>query len=115
MTETIFSAVICLVATGPIIMLGIVQFRSKEPVGFWSGKNPPNREQITDVRAYNRKHGLMWILYGVGFIVCFVCGLPFEGVAAGYLCMIEAMGGILAMAAYHNRLNRMYYKKQGDA
>lgn len=113
MTETIFCAVILLVSIGPIIILGIVQYRSKDPVGFWSGKKPPEREQITDVRAYNRKHGLMWISYGVGFIVCFVCGLPFGGLIAGYLCMIEAMGGILAMIAYHNRLNRMYYRKQG--
>lgn len=113
MTETIFCAVILLVSIGPIIILGIVQYRSKDPVGFWSGKKPPEREQITDVRAYNRKHGLMWISYGVGFIVCFVCGLPFGGLIAGYLCMIEAMGGILAMIAYHNKLNRMYYRKQG--
>lgn len=113
MTETIFCAVILLVSIGPIIILGIVQYRSKDPVGFWSGKKPPEREQITDVRAYNRKHGLMWISYGVGFIVCFVCGLPFGGLIAGYLCMIEAMGGILAMIAYHNKLNRIYYRKQG--
>ncbi len=113
MTETIFCAVILLVSIGPIIILGIAQYRSKDPVGFWSGKKPPEREQITDVRAYNRKHGLMWISYGVGFIVCFVCGLPFGGLIAGYLCMIEAMGGILAMIAYHNKLNRMYYRKQG--
>lgn len=114
MAETIFSAVILLVSIGPIIILGIVQYRSKEPVGFWSGKKPPGREQITDVRAYNRKHGLMWISYGVGFIVCFVCGLPFGGLIAGYLCTIEALGGILVMAAYHNRLNRLYCRKQGD-
>lgn len=113
MAETIITLIILMVSIGPIIILGIVQYRSKEPVGFWSGKKPPEREQITDVRAYNRKHGLMWILYGVGFIVCFVCGLPFGGLTAGYLCMIEAMGGILAMIAYHNKLNRMYYRKQG--
>lgn len=113
MAETIITLIILMVSIGPIIILGIVQYRSKDPVGFWSGKEPPKREQITDVRAYNRKHGLMWILYGAGFIVCFVCGLPFGGLIAGYLCMIEAMGGILAMIAYHNKLNRMYYRKQG--
>lgn len=114
MAETIIMLIILMVSIGPIIILGIVQYRSKEPVGFWSGKKPPKREQIMDVRAYNRKHGRMWILYGVGFIVCFVCGLPFGGLTAGYLCMVEALGGIFVMIAYHNRLNRMYYRKQGD-
>ena len=112
--ETIIVLVILLISAAPIIIIGIVQYRSKNPVGFWSGKKPPQKEQITDVKAYNQKHGLMWILFGVGFILCFVCGLPFGGLIAGYLCMIEVMGGILIMVAYHNKLNRVYYRKQGD-
>lgn len=114
MAETIICFMILLLCALPIIILGITQYRSKDPVGFWSGIKPPAREQITDVKAYNQKHGLMWIVYGVGFIFCFLCGLPFGGSSAGCLCMIEIMGGIPVMAAYHNKLNRMYYRKQGD-
>ena len=112
--EAVIMSVILLVSAAPIIIIGIVQYRSKEPVGFWSGKKPPQKEQITDVKAYNQKHGLMWILLGVGFILCLVCGLLFGGEIAGYLCMIEVIGGILAMIAYHEKLDRMYYKKEGD-
>ena len=112
--EIVISSVIVLVSTVPIIIIGIVQYRSKDPVGFWSGKKPPKKEQITDVKAYNQKHGLMWILLGVGFILCFACGLLFGGVITGYLCMIEIIGGILAMIAYHQKLDRMYCKKEGD-
>ena len=112
--ETVIFSVILLVSAVPIITIGIVQYRSKDPVGFWSGKKPPQKEQITYVKAYNRKHGLMWILLGVGFILCFVCGLLFGGVIAGYLCMIEVIGGIFAMIVYHEKLDRMYYKKEGD-
>ncbi len=115
MAETIICFVILMICAGPLIILGIVQYRSKDPVGFWSGKKPPVREQITDVNAYNRKHGLMWIVYGIGMPICFVCGLPFKGLIAEYLCMIEVIGGIFVMAAYHNKLNRMYFRKQGDA
>lgn len=32
--ETIISAVILLFSIGPIIIIGIVQYRSEEPVGF---------------------------------------------------------------------------------
>ncbi len=112
MAETIICLAILLISMGPIITIGIVQYRSKEPVGFWSGKKPPKREEITDVQAYNHKHGLMWIVYGVGFLLSFVCGLPFGGLITGYLCMIEVMGGLLIMVAYHNRLNRMYERKE---
>ena len=112
--ETVIVSVILLISAAPIIIIGIVQYRSKDPVGFWSGKKPPPKEQITDVKAYNQKHGLMWILFGVGFILSFVCGLFFGGAVAGYLCMIEVIGGIFAMIAYHEKLDRMYYKKEGD-
>lgn len=112
--ENVISIVILLMSAAPMIIIGIVQYRSREPVGFWSGKKPPKRAEITDVKAYNRKHGLMWIFFGVGFVLCFVCGLFWDGLIAGYLCMIEVIGGIFVMVAYHNRLNRIYYKKSGD-
>lgn len=112
--EIVISSVILLISTAPIIIIGVVQYRSKEPVGFWSGKKPPSKEQITDVKAYNRKHGFMWILLGAGLILCFLCGIPFGGLIAGYLCLFEIMGGILAMIAYHEKLERKYCKKEGD-
>jgi hypothetical protein len=115
MAETVITSVIVLIGIAPIIIIGIVQYRSKNPVGFWSGKEPPKREQVTDVKAYNRKHGLMWILYGIGFILCFVCRFPLGGEVAAILCIIEVMGGLFGMIAYHNLLNRRYYKKDGDS
>ena len=48
-----------------------------------------------------------------GFILCFICGLLFGEMIAGYLCIIEVLGGIVAMIAYHEKLDRMYYKKEG--
>lgn len=114
MAETIICVVILMICAVPLIILGIVQYRSKDPVGFWSGQKPPVREQITDIKAYNQKHGLMWIIYGAGFLLCFICGLPFGGSIAEYLCMVEIIGGIPVMAMYHNKLNRMYFRKQGD-
>lgn len=112
--ETVFSFALLLVSIAPVIILGIVQYKSKKPVGFWSGEEPPGKEQITDMEAYNRKHGMMWILYGTGFILCFVCGFPFGGEIAAALCMLEGIGGIFGLVAYHNKLNRMYRKKEGD-
>ena len=114
MAEIIISSVIVLVCTAPVIIIGIVQYRSKEPVGFWSGKKPPGKEQITDVRSYNQKHGLMWILFGAGLIVCFLCGTFLGENIAGYLCLVEMAGGIVVMIAYHGKLDRMYRRREQD-
>lgn len=112
--ETVISLVILIVAIAPVIIIGIVQYRSKEPVGFWSGEEPPKKERITDMKAYNQKHGLMWIFFGMGFVLCFVCGLLFGELVAGCLCIMETAGGIAAMILYHKKLNRMYLKKEND-
>lgn len=53
MAEIIISSVIVLVCTAPVIIIGIVQYRSKEPVGFWSGKKPPGKLD----RMYCKKDG----------------------------------------------------------
>lgn len=112
--EIIICMVIVAIGAMPMIILGIVQYRSKKPVGFWSGKEPPKVEQITDVKAYNQKHGIMWIIYGVGLFICFAFTIPFGeelalvGVALG---MVECIGGIFVMIAYHNKLDRRYFRE----
>lgn len=112
--ENMIFSIILLMSAAILILIGIVQYRSKEPVGFWSGKKPLKKEQITDVKAYNRKHGLMWILFGAGLIVCFLCGTFFGGNIAGYLCLVEMAGGIVVMIAYHGKLDRMYRRREQD-
>ncbi len=112
--ETVIVSVILFISAAPLIILGIVQYRSERPVGFWSGEKPPEKDQITDMKAYNQKHGLMWILYGSGFLLCFAGGAAFGEVAATVLCMAEVLGGIVGVILYHNKLNRRYRKKEGD-
>ncbi|MCI8635715.1 MAG: hypothetical protein HFJ05_08990 [Eubacterium sp.] len=113
--EMIGGLFILIICTAPVVIIGIVQFNSKNPVGFWSGKEPPKKEQIIDVRGYNRRHGIMWILYGTGMDLCFLSGYflrNFLGDAWGYvsavLVMAEVFAGLLGMIAYHNHLDRKY-------
>ncbi len=112
--EGIITIVIVAISAAPEVILGIFQYRSKEPVGFWSGKEPPKREEVTDVKAYNQKHGIMWMVYGLGFFPCFVpiviWGEKFALVTVA-LFVIECIGGIFVMIAYHNKLDDRYLKK----
>lgn len=107
-TETVFGIIVALICISPILILGTVQYFSKEPVGFWAGKEPPKREQVSDVRAYNHKHGLMWILYGTGFLLCFCLGIFLEGFAAVVPALMECIVGLYLMILYHNKLDRTY-------
>lgn len=98
----------------PLLVIGIVQFRSKRPVGFWSGVKPPLPENVTDVRAYNRKHGIMWMVYGAGLAFSFLGGCVIDssgsnGAVAILIC-VWAVGGILVMMVYHTHLEKKYVR-----
>jgi hypothetical protein len=51
------------------IILGITQYRSAAPVGFYSGEKPPRKEDLTDVAGWNRQHGKNWVIFGVVFFL----------------------------------------------
>ena len=57
MAENIIGFVILFICAIPLIVIGITQMKSKEPVGFWSGVKPPSRDEVLDVPTYNKKHG----------------------------------------------------------
>lgn len=111
--EKIITFVILFICTVPLIGIGIAQCKSKKPVAFWSGVKPPDIEQVTDVEAYNKKHGRMWILYGAGLLIFWYGGgllAGDTGAIAGTLA--ECLGGIIVMIVLHNRWERRYVRKK---
>lgn len=62
--ENIFCFVIYVIVAAIMVGIGIVQLKSKKPVGFYSGEKPPRPEELSDVEAWNKQHGMMWLIYG---------------------------------------------------
>ena len=95
-----------------MIGIGIAQWKSQKPAGFYTGVEPPKAEKLTDVKAWNRKHGLMWIGYGV---ILFLSGLAGTWLKDAVLALIPMLGGALLplgfMVYYHERLTRIYTAK----
>ena len=91
--------------------IGIFQMKSKKPVGFYSGVKAPDEEEISDVKAWNKKHGAMWILYGICILLAGVCGLI---TGSSLLLLIPYLICLLLpipfMALYHRKLVEKYYK-----
>ena len=82
MVEIFFALVIYLLVAAIMLGIGIFQYRSKSPVGFYSGEKPPMESELTDVDAWNKKHGKMWIWYGVIIIISYLAGIPFLSIGA---------------------------------
>lgn len=94
-------------------MVGVCQVAKKDaPVGFYNVIDPPKKEEITDIIQWNKKHGMLWILYGICIELGFWLGyvMPNE-----VLEMIFMMGGVVLplplMIVRHHRLEKEYRVK----
>lgn len=110
MAENIITLVVMAWLAFIMIVVGVFQMKCKEPVGFYTGERPLKKEQISDVPTWNKKHGIMWIAYGVGILLTYVLGmLVANEVFFDAMFLIVVIGGIPAMIVYHHWLKRKYH------
>ena len=112
MSAAVFSGLIFGFCALLMFGIGIWQFRSRKPVGFYSGEKPPDEKELTDVRAWNKKHGMMWMLYGGLIVLAGVCGIV---MGSSVLLLIPFLVCPLLplpfMVWYHHHLIRKYSVK----
>ena len=109
----IFSGFIFFLCAAVMFGIGIVQLKSKEPVGFYSGEEPPSRDELTDVNAWNKKHGMMWIIYGGCIVISWLIGLIMgDSIYVVIPYVVGLLVPIIPMIIYHHKLIKMYYVKQ---
>ena len=75
--SAVISLITGILVSSVMITIGIVQLRSKKPVSFYTGEKPLREDELTDVKAWNRKHGLMWLSYGIFVLLCYLFGCIF--------------------------------------
>ena len=76
--EDLFGCVIVILVGCVMLSIGIVQYRKKDPVGFYSGEKPPRPDELTDVTEWNHKHGMLWMGFGLSiFLGCLLGFLLF--------------------------------------
>ena len=102
--------IIWLVITIPCSLLftgiGIYAWRRKKPMWFWSGSSV-SEDEISDIPAYNRANGIMWIVYSLVFWVSAFMGLK-DISAAGIVLAVGCLGGIPLLAISYSRIYRKY-------
>ena len=58
------------IITIAVIIIGIISWNSKKPVGFFTGVKAP---EVKDTKKYNHAVGAIWFIYALVFELC---GLP---------------------------------------
>ena len=99
--EFIFGFVIYLFVAAVMLGIGISQYRSKKPVGFYSGEKPPLEHELTDVIMWNKKHAIFvfrkiksmehLVHFRKIFIVIYYTGYQIYAVIAKLECKIYFM------------------------
>lgn len=101
---------IWLLVIGPTSLLftgiGIYAWRRKKPMWFWSGSTV-REEEISDIPAYNRANGIMWICYSLVFWVSTFLGL-YQLDIAGIVLAAGCLGGIPLLVIAYGRIYRKY-------
>lgn len=118
MEEGIICFVIYVLVALVMIGIGVSQFRSKTPVGFYSGEKPFEAEELSDVAMWNKKHGEMWVIYGIIIIVSgFIGTFMIDSDAAWWVILLPMAGGVvvpvIGMIWYHDKLIRKYKISKG--
>ena len=87
--------------------IGIYARNRKKPMWFWSGISVDKKE-ISDIPAYNRANGRMWILFSLIFWISAFAGLFSMRTGGIILCAGSLIGIPLLIFAY-----RRIYRKYG--
>ena len=106
----IIGLVVVSIVAGIMIIIGICQLNRKDnPVGFYNVTEPPKKEEISDVIQWNKKHGAIWVTYGICIELCFLMGYIMPN---GMLEFVFSFGGIVVplpfMIMRHHKLEKEY-------
>lgn len=113
MAEMLFGFGIYAALALVMIGIGISQRRSRTPVAFYTGEEPLQESELTDVREWNRKHGNLWIAYGAVILLSYLAGMVTD---SEVWQIVFACGGVIlplgGMIWRHHRLCRNYLRRK---
>ena len=86
--------------------IGIYAWTRKKPMWFWSGSEVKESE-ISDIKAYNRANGIMWIVFSLGFWISAFIGIWNESLA-GIMTATTCFVGIPILILVYKLIYKKY-------
>lgn len=104
--EIIIWLIITILSASLFSGIGIFAWRRKKPMWFWSGSEVSEYE-ISDIPAYNRENGVMWIAFSSIFWLSAFLGL-FQMKIAGIILTVGCFAGIPALIIIYGKIYNKY-------
>ena len=105
-------AIICGLCALPFVGIAIWAFNRSSPMPFFAGgvSDNPKPNDITDVKAYNKAIGLLWLCGAIGFLLSGLVSIFSMTMGIVALLVVCIPGIIIFMVAY-NRLYSKYFRQ----
>ncbi len=108
------SVIIWLVIMVPVSVcftaLGVYAWKRVKPMWFWSGSTV-GEEEISNVPAYNRANGIMWIVFSLLFWACTILGFVSMKIA-GLIMLIGCVLCVPVLPIAYGKIYRKYRREE---
>lgn len=108
--DIILSLILCLCG-GLCIGLGIYALNKKSPMHFFANGPEVKVEEISDIKAYNKANAIMWISYGMVFIIAGITEILFEGHISIIITVLACFPGFIILIFVYLIIRKKYEVK----
>ena len=89
--------------------IGIYAWRRKKPMWFWAG-DTVSEDEITDVRAYNRANGIMWLCFSLPLWIGTIVIVCHNIILGTNILLVDATVGLVLMMIAYTFIRKKYKK-----
>ena len=89
--------------------IGIYAWRRKKPIWFWAGDTVPE-DEITDVCAYNRANGIMWLCFSLPLWIGTIIGAYHSIILGANIILVDSTVGLVLMMITYTFIRKKYKK-----
>ena len=89
--------------------IGIYAWMRKKPMWFWAGDTVPE-DEITDVCAYNRANGIMWLCFSLTLWIGTIIGACHSIILGANIILADSTVGLVLMMITYTFIRKKYKK-----
>ena len=89
--------------------IGIYAWMRKKPIWFWAG-DTVSEDEITNVRAYNRANGIMWLCYSLSLWMATIIGGCHNIILGTNILLADSTVGLVLMMITYTFIRKKYKK-----
>ena len=89
--------------------IGIYAWMRKKPMWFWAG-DTVSEDEITNIRAYNRANGIMWLCFSLPLWMATIIGGCHNIILGTNILLADSTVGLVLMMITYTFIRKKYKK-----